>query len=149
MSDSSRPQRLQPTRLLCPWDSPGKNTGVGCRALLQGIFPTQGSNPGLLCLLHWQADSLNTRPPGKPPWICNHTNICLTQRQTTACLPVTLTRKVLNKGNITYDDVHAQLRQVLGGRVSDAIGPSGHYGNTFGLRREDCGRRKKEKENKG
>ena len=35
-------------RLLCPWDSPGKNTGVGCHALLQGIFPTQGSNPGLL-----------------------------------------------------------------------------------------------------
>ena len=34
-------------RLLCPWDSPGKNTGVGCHALLQGIFPTQGSNPGL------------------------------------------------------------------------------------------------------
>ena len=33
---------LQPTRLLCPWDSPGKNTGVGCHALLQGIFPTQG-----------------------------------------------------------------------------------------------------------
>ena len=30
------------------WDSPGKNTGVGCRFLLQGIFPTQGSNPGLL-----------------------------------------------------------------------------------------------------
>ena len=32
----------------CPWDSPGKNTGVGCHALLQGIFPTQGSNPGLM-----------------------------------------------------------------------------------------------------
>ena len=31
-----------------PRDSPGKNTGVGCHALLQGIFPTQGSNPGLL-----------------------------------------------------------------------------------------------------
>ena len=30
-----------------PWDSPGKNTGVGCRFLLQGIFPTQGLNPGL------------------------------------------------------------------------------------------------------
>ena len=41
--------------LLCPWDSPGKNTGVGCRFLLQGIFPTQGSN---LPLLHWQVDSL-------------------------------------------------------------------------------------------
>ena len=38
---------LQPARLLCPWDSPGKDTGVGCSALLQEIFPTQGSNPGL------------------------------------------------------------------------------------------------------
>ena len=37
---------LQP--LLCPWDSPGKNTGVGRHSLLQGIFPTQGSNQGLL-----------------------------------------------------------------------------------------------------
>ena len=45
-------------RLLCPWNSPGKNTGVGCHALLQGIFPTQGSNPYLLCLLHWQVGSL-------------------------------------------------------------------------------------------
>ena len=36
-----------PTRLLHPWDSPGKNTGVGCHFLLQGIFPTQGLNPGL------------------------------------------------------------------------------------------------------
>ena len=35
-------------------DSPGKNTGVGCHALLQGIFPTQGLNRCLLCLLHWQ-----------------------------------------------------------------------------------------------
>ena len=43
-----RPHGLQPTRLLCPWDSPGKNTGVGCHALLQGIFPTQGSNPRAL-----------------------------------------------------------------------------------------------------
>ena len=34
-------------RLLCPWDSPGKNTRVGCHALLQGIFPTQGLNPGV------------------------------------------------------------------------------------------------------
>ena len=38
---------LSSNQLLCPWDCPGKNTGVGCRALLQGIFPTQGSNPGL------------------------------------------------------------------------------------------------------
>ena len=43
--------RLYPTRLLCPWDSPGKKTGMGCHVLLQGIFFTQGSNPGLLCPL--------------------------------------------------------------------------------------------------
>ena len=35
------------TKLLCPWDFQGKSTGVGCHFLLQGIFPTQGSNPGL------------------------------------------------------------------------------------------------------
>ena len=55
--DSVRPHRLQPARLFCPWDSLGKNIGVGCHALLQGIFLTQGSNPGLLhcrqILYHW------------------------------------------------------------------------------------------------
>ena len=51
MSDSSRPHGLQPTRLFCPWDFPGKSTGVGCHFLLQGIFSTQGLNPGLL---HWR-----------------------------------------------------------------------------------------------
>ena len=48
------------------WDFPGKNTGVGCHALLQGIFLTQGSTPGLLHLLHWQVGSLPLLPPGKP-----------------------------------------------------------------------------------
>ena len=43
MSDS-----LQPHGLYSPWNSPGQNTGVGCLSLLQGIFPTQGLNPGLL-----------------------------------------------------------------------------------------------------
>ena len=47
-------------------DSPDKNTGVGCHALLQGIFPTQGSKQHLLHLLHWQAGSLRLAPPGKP-----------------------------------------------------------------------------------
>ena len=45
---SLQPHGLQPARLLCPWDSPGKNTGVGGHALLQGIFPTRRSSPGLL-----------------------------------------------------------------------------------------------------
>ena len=38
-------------QLVCPWDSPGKNTEVGCQALLQGIFPPQRLNPCLLCIL--------------------------------------------------------------------------------------------------
>ena len=41
------PMDLQPSRLLCPQDSLGKNTGVCCHAVLQGIFPTQELNPGL------------------------------------------------------------------------------------------------------
>ena len=45
VSNSFPPQGLQPARLLCPWNSPGKNTSVGSHSLLQGIFPTQGSNP--------------------------------------------------------------------------------------------------------
>ena len=46
------------TMLLCPWNFPGKNTGVGGNFLLQGIFPTQRLNPGLFHLLQWQVDSL-------------------------------------------------------------------------------------------
>ena len=49
LSNSLRPHGLEPTRVLCPWDFPGKNTGAGCHFLLQGIFPIQGSNLGLLC----------------------------------------------------------------------------------------------------
>ena len=64
MSDSLR--HYGPAWLLCPWDYPGKNTGVGCHALLQGTFPTQGSNPSLLPLLHWQVCSLPLAPPEKP-----------------------------------------------------------------------------------
>ena len=48
MSHSLRPCGLHPPRLLCPWDSPGKNIEVGCHCLLQGVFPTRGSNPLLL-----------------------------------------------------------------------------------------------------
>ena len=66
MTDSVSPHRLQPARLLCPWDFPGKNTGVGCHFLLHGICPTQGLNPGLLRLLHWQVGSLPLIHPGSP-----------------------------------------------------------------------------------
>ena len=65
VANSLQPCGLQPTRLLCPWDSPDKDTGVGCHFLLQGILPTQGSNPGLLHyrpILHqlsYKVDSYN------------------------------------------------------------------------------------------
>ena len=58
-----QPHGLEPTRLLCPWDSPGKNTGVGFHALLQGIFPTQGLNTGLP---HCRQIFLVSEAPGKP-----------------------------------------------------------------------------------
>ena len=64
MSDSLQPHGLQPARLLCPWNFPGKITGAGCHFLLQGIFLTQGLN---LHLLHWQANSLPLSHLGSPP----------------------------------------------------------------------------------
>ena len=65
MPNPLRPYRLWSARLLCPSDFPG-NTGVGSRFLLQGIFLTQGSNPHLLSLPHWQADSLLLSHLGSP-----------------------------------------------------------------------------------
>ena len=55
-----------PASFLYPWVFSGKNTGVGCHFLLQGIFPTQGLSSYLLCLLHWQTGSLPLASPGKP-----------------------------------------------------------------------------------
>ena len=55
-----------PPRSSVHGDSPGKNTGVGCHSLLQGIFPTQGLIQSLLCLLHQQMGSLPLAQPGKP-----------------------------------------------------------------------------------
>ena len=58
-SCSVMPNSLQPHRLYSPWDSPGQNDGVGSLSLLQGIFPSQGLNPGL------------RKPQGKPPVLEN------------------------------------------------------------------------------
>ena len=77
LPDSLWPHGLWPSRLLCPWDSPGRNTRVGSHALLQGIFPDQGSNP---YLLHAQEDSLPFGPQEKAfclagPLVCQ--GVCL------------------------------------------------------------------------
>ena len=70
------------TRLLYPWEFLGKNTGVGCHLLLQGVFPTQGSNLHLLCLLHCK-QILYHWAIREAPW-----NICIPceypQKSTTA-----------------------------------------------------------------
>ena len=63
VSDFLQCYGLQPARPLCPWDSPGKNTGVGCHSLLQGIFPTQRLNPGLL---HCRQSLCGLSHPGSP-----------------------------------------------------------------------------------
>ena len=62
VSDSLQPRGLYPTKLLCPQDSPGQNTGVGYHFLLQGIFLTQGLNLGLP---HCRQRLLPSEPPGK------------------------------------------------------------------------------------
>ena len=82
VSDSLRPYGPQPARLLCPWDSPGKNTGVDYHALLQGIFPTQGyylSCVGRWVLYHqhqfsnmgipWQSSGQDSELPLQGAWV--------------------------------------------------------------------------------
>ena len=71
VSGSAGPSGLQPARnpLLCAWDSPDRNTGVGFHALLQAISPSQGLNP-CLCLPHWQAGSLPPVPEHKEQAAC-------------------------------------------------------------------------------
>ena len=67
-SYSLGPYGPKPTRLLCPWDSPGKHTRVGCHFLLQGIFPTQRMNPHLQRLLHFRW-ALPAEPSWKPTYV--------------------------------------------------------------------------------
>ena len=62
-SDFLQPHELEPARLLSLSDFPGKNTGMGCRFLLQGIFLTQEWS---MHFLLWQTDSFTPEPPGKP-----------------------------------------------------------------------------------
>ena len=84
MSNSLQPHGLQSVRLLYPRDYPGKNTRVGCHALLQGIFSTQGPNPGLLhcrqilyqlnhqrspTILEWLAYPFSREPSQPRNWI--------------------------------------------------------------------------------
>ena len=76
------PMDCNPTAFSCPWDSPGKNTGVGCHFLLQGNFLTQGSNPGLphcrqtLYRLSHKKSHLQT-DVGLPLWLSGKESACI------------------------------------------------------------------------
>ena len=86
---------MDPARFLYPWDFPSKNTGVGCCSLLQGIFLTQETNPSLLCLQCWQADSSSLVLSGKPDCVC----VCGVRRFSSKCLlRTTLAPTVDSKG---------------------------------------------------
>ena len=65
-----RPYGLQPASLPCPWDFPGKNTGVGCQALLHRIFLTQRSNPGFLHYRKLFTTELSRKPRKECLWTC-------------------------------------------------------------------------------
>ena len=70
------PMDYSPPGSICPWDSPGKNTAVGCHVLLQGIFLTQGSNPHLLHLRVLARGFSITSSTWEAP-AYNDSNICL------------------------------------------------------------------------
>ena len=74
---------LQPHGSFCPQGFPGKNTGVGCHALLQGVFLTQGSNLNLPHLPHWQVGSLPPGPPGKPHLLWENLKFSITYYHST------------------------------------------------------------------
>ena len=106
MSNPLRPHGLQFTRLLCLWNFPGKNTEVGCHFLLQSVFSTRGSNACLLRLLHWQADSLPTEPPGKLSLdftdVLNYVSVVVYRR-------LTVSSKVQNKLYLSGDKARRSI----------------------------------------
>ena len=75
MSNSVRPYGLQPARVLCPCDSPGWNTGVGCYSLLQGICLIRDQTRVSYVYLHWQVGSFLLIPPGKPNYRTSHQSL--------------------------------------------------------------------------
>ena len=80
MPNSLQSYGLYPARLPCSHGPPGKSTGGGCHALLQGIFLTQGSIPHLSSFLHWKMDSLPLPPPEEALHVHRWTQLSRWQR---------------------------------------------------------------------
>ena len=113
VSDSLQLYGPYPPRLHCPWDSPGKNTGVGCHALLQGIFLTQGWNPHLdvSCIGSLPLASLPTESLNSPRY--NH-YVRTLQLHTPLCSPDPITTiKVCLAFEIALLQSSDQVRCVL------------------------------------
>ena len=105
-------------RLFRPWDSPSKNTGVGCQALLQGIFLIQGSNPQLLYLLHWHLGSISLVPPGKP--VSTDVSFKLRQHDCRVCVLINIINCLLIK--MCRWETKEKQASVLSGLESDSLG---------------------------
>ena len=104
------PMDCSPPGASVPWDYPGKNTGVGCHALLQGIFLTWGSN---LCFLHWRADSLSLSHLGSPERTFGQPN---TRPVSLNYLgPIPYTRMRATDCDIPLDAVEGRAGHLLGG----------------------------------
>ncbi|KAM9767308.1 platelet-derived growth factor D isoform 2-T2 [Dama dama] len=95
--------------LLCPRDSAGKNTGVGCHGFLQEIFPFQGSNPHLLLLLHWQED-FQPAAASETNWESVTSSISGVSYHSPSVTDPTLTADALDKTIAEFDTVEELLK---------------------------------------
>ena len=135
MSNSMKPIGLKSTRLLSTWDSPGKNTGLGCHSLLQGIFLTQRSNPGLLhCrqilyyLSHQGSPQREKRKEKNTPMVkeskCNSTFYVQGTQQTTFTESISsIVQPCWKMGNVTLNfqqrkQMHSFKEALVKGHVS-------------------------------
>ena len=115
MSNSLWPYGLSPARLLCPWNSLGKSTGMSCHAFLQGIFPTQGLNLHLLGLLHWQAGSLSS---AIEPVSLSSPELASTTRETQLCVYMcAFVYRVLSYALCIYYFIRSSQLHELGANV--------------------------------
>ena len=149
MSDSWDP--AEPTRFLCPWDFPGKDTRVGCHFLLQGIFPTQVSNPRLVhcrwILYHWGTKEacfyniiLTTK--GKAQWNIMALLFSANQPRRRADITRAVSQMVSCQLNITsvstFSAVTGGARALLWGPYSPELDPPKRDTHLKGRKAGDC-----------
>ena len=123
---------MYPTRLLCPWNCPGKNIGVGCQLLLQGIFPTQGSHPHLLSPAGDKAGRLFSSSTAWEALACSaclvlgHVQLSATLR-TVACqaplgaAPKELTVKMVQLSLTLCDSMDFTVHRLLQARILEWV----------------------------